>query len=161
MLFFPLVLRLPCLVKEYWGGPEALARQTWAQAAKPGKSLCSYGSVICSTPTKKYQGSSAVLPRKIPPQKVARPVRPLCPHRPKTSSSCPDTGSWGCWQRESHKHPAQTALYSLYAGKYWQAKHQTAYVPDTPFSRREASGSPTSRNSFHPNTALKEQVGTR
>lgn len=109
MFFFPLVLRLPCLVKEYWGGSEAQARQTWVQqAAKPGKSLCSYGSVVCSTPTKKYQASYAVLSRKIPSQKVAWPAKLLCPHRPKTSRSCPDTGSWGRRQRESHKHLTQT-----------------------------------------------------
>lgn len=39
MLCFPMVLRLPHFVKEYWGDPGALARWTPAkQAAKPGKS---------------------------------------------------------------------------------------------------------------------------
>lgn len=49
-LSFALDQKLPCLVKEYWGAPEALVRWACTQAAKPGKSLCSYESGICSTP---------------------------------------------------------------------------------------------------------------
>lgn len=64
MLCFPMVLRLPHFVKEYWGDPEALARWTPAkQAAKPGKSQ-NYASVVCSTPPRNTKGTGLYFPGK-------------------------------------------------------------------------------------------------